>query len=243
MKISVHSTLDAWANAASQEITNQIAVKPDSSLGLSTGATMLPLYQTLVEKAFNGSIDFSRIQTFNVDEYASLPRTHPKSCYARMQAQFFGSLHIPETHIHFLNGVAENIEQECRAYEEIIQQAGGLDLLVLGIGENGHLGFNEPGTSFDSTTHVAEITPDTQITKADFFEGLEKVPHQGLTMGLKTIMEAHKIMLLARGEEKADIVSRALTGSVTDQVPASILQLHKDLTVILDRTCARHLSQ
>jgi glucosamine-6-phosphate deaminase len=243
MRLIVKPDLESWAYAAARLVADQLNTKPKSVLGLATGETTTHLHRALVTLAQQGEIDFSQATTFQVDEYVGVQRDNPASCYARMEAQLFKHVPLRADAIHFPDVLADTLEQACLDYENLIQQHGGIDLQILGIGINGHIGFNEPGTSFDSITHITGIAPQTVAAKAAMFGSAEAVPRQGMTMGIKTIMHAQQILLLAYGEGKAAIMAQALTGPITPAVPASVLQLHPNLGVVLDEAASKELSQ
>jgi glucosamine-6-phosphate deaminase len=242
MNIIIPPGLQEWADAAAREIAQQIRARPDSVLGFATGNTTVRLHEALVTLSRRGEIDFSAVIAFILDDYIGLARDHPLCCRARLEAQLFQHVPIARANIHGPDCHAASLEQECREYERKIKERGGVDLQVLGLGLNGHIGFNEPGTPFESVTHVAEIAPHTQAAKAGQFGPSGAAPHSGITMGIKTIMQARKIMLLACGDEKAEIVARALSGPVTPEVPASVLQRHPNVNVILDPAAAGQLN-
>lgn len=203
-------------------------------LGLATGSTPERMYELLIEQYEAGDITFEHAISFNLDEYVGLGPDHIGSYQYYMNEKFFNQINIAKENAHIPNGLASCLKTECETYEAQITAAGNLDFLVLGIGENGHIGFNEPGTAFDSRTHVVELTPSTREVNARFFEKLEDVPKEALTMGLGTIMDAKEIILLVQGERKAPILKEVIHGDITEEVPASILQEHPNVTVITD---------
>jgi glucosamine-6-phosphate deaminase len=223
------------------EIVNQIKNKPDTVLGLATGSTPIGMYQNLVQFYRDGKVSFSQVRTFNLDEYVGIPREHPCSYFDFMQENLFKDIDIPADHISLPDGNAPDLKQECADYEERIAGSGGIDLQVLGIGHNGHIGFNEPGTPFESVTQLVNLTQSTIQANARFFENQDQVPRQALSMGIKTIMQAGKILLFAKGADKADIIQKALQGPITPEVPASVLQLHPNLYVFVDHAAAAKL--
>jgi len=238
MKIITRSNQATWAQAAAEEIAQQIRNQSASAVGLATGTTTVSLHEALVSQARQTALDFSGVSMFALDEYCGIPRSHPASCYSRLDTQLFGQVNIPKAQIHCPDVAAGSLTDECKRYEQSIQQQGGIDLQIVGIGLNGHIGFNEPGTPFESLTHISQIASETRSVQADTFGSLEQVPQQGITQGIKTIMQARKVMLLAWGSHKRDIISRALNGPVTPEVPASVLQLHPNLLVVLDEAAA-----
>ncbi len=200
------------------------------------------MYLVLVQLHRNGFLDFSKATAFNLDEYLGIPPDHPPSFSAYMRRRLWDHVNLAKDKVHIPASLPEDPKAECLRYEELIRKSGGIDLAVLGIGENGHIAFNEPGTPWESQTHVATLSSETRRREAVAFGGFDRVPTRAITMGIKTIMRARRVLLLASGEEKADILARALSGSITTDVPASILQLHPDLTVVADRAAARGLA-
>lgn len=225
---------EACALAAAQ-LGDQIRSKPDSVLGLATGSTPVGAYDLLAQQHAAGLLDVSRLTTFNLDEYVGLPTEDPNSYFRFMRDQLFDRIGLPVSATHIPNGMAADPEEECARYEAALTAAGGVDLQLLGLGLNGHIGFNEPGTPLETPTHVITLTPSTREANARFFASLEEVPTHALTMGLRTIMQARSILLMACGPQKRDILQAALHGPVTPEVPASVLQLHPALTVIYSR--------
>jgi len=229
-------TMGYWA---ADMVAEQIGRKPDSVLGLATGSTPLPLYGELVRRSEAGEVDFTAVRTVNLDEYVGLPSDHPQSYRYFMREHLFDRIPIDPENTALPDGMAQDLSAECRAYDQLIEKWGGIDLQVLGIGHNGHIGFNEPGSVFTLKTHVVDISERTRIANARFFgDDPQKVPAQAITMGIGNIMAARRILLLVSGESKAEILERALCGDVTPQVPGSVLQLHPDVTVIADREAA-----
>ncbi|MEQ6376759.1 glucosamine-6-phosphate deaminase [Bacillaceae bacterium S4-13-56] len=219
--------------------------KQEISLGFATGNTTIRFHKALAKKIEENKLDVSKINTFILDEYIGLPKNHPNSCYYRMNEQLFKSIHLQPKQIHFFNNVQanEDLHISCDQYEKSIESCGGIDIQFLGIGLNGHIGFNEPGTPFESTTHVINIDENSRLSKAYMFESFELVPTKAITMGIKSIMMAKQIFLLAKGNSKADIIKQALCGPITTDIPASILQLHPFLTVIIDTLAAEKIDK
>ena len=213
-------------------IAAQVIQKPKCVLGLATGSSPVGIYQNLVKWNQEGKLDFSEVTSVNLDEYAGLKGDHPQSYRYFMQDNLFNHVNICPEKTHVPNGCAENYDAECEAYDQMIADMGGIDLQLLGIGLDGHIGFNEPGDHFDKATHVVDLHPSTIEANARFFNSADEVPKQAVTMGMMSIMQAKKILLIANGEAKKDILLRACNGPVTPEVPASILQLHPDVTVI-----------
>ncbi|GEL03943.1 glucosamine-6-phosphate deaminase [Rummeliibacillus stabekisii] len=197
------------------------------TFGLATGGTMLPLY----ERIRNSSIDFSNCESVNLDEYVGLPKEHPEGYLSFMTQQLFKEK--PFKNSHLPNGEATNPELEAKRYEELLQSLT-LDFQLLGVGENGHIGFNEPGTSFDSETHVVDLTPSTRTANARFFESIDEVPEKAITMGIKSIMRAKYILLIAVGEKKRDAIKSLIDGNMTEEVPVTVLNNHPNVIVLTD---------
>jgi len=238
MKIIIAKDYRSMSARAAWLVIKQIQKKQGSVLGLATGDTPLGLYQNLEAAYKLKKISFKKITTFNLDEYVALAKSNKNSYYQYMQRNLFKHINIDKKNIYLPNGQAKDFKKECKNYEKMIKKAGDIDLQILGIGIDGHIGFNEPGSSFKSGVHAVNLTSSTRQVNADHFKSLKDVPKKAITMGLSTIMQAKKILLLASGKDKADIVAQALKGKITKQVPASILQKHPNLTVILDKPAA-----
>ena len=219
---------------AANIISAQIILKPNSVLGLATGSTPIGTYSQLVEWYKKGDLDFSEVTSVNLDEYKGLPGTNEQSYYYFMHQHLFDRVNIDPERTNVPNGMESDAEKECGRYEELIRSLGGVDLQLLGLGHNGHIGFNEPGEAFEKETHCVNLTESTIEANKRFFTSADDVPKQAYTMGIKTIMQAKKILIVVNGENKADIVERAFFGPVTPEVPASILQLHNDVTLVGD---------
>lgn len=219
---------------AANIISAQIIMKPDCVLGLATGSTPVGTYRQLIEWYEKGDLDFSRVSTVNLDEYRGLAHTDPQSYYYFMQENLFDHVNIDKTATHVPDGTNPDAADACAKHEQIIKSLGGIDLQLLGLGNNGHIGFNEPGAAFEKETHLVDLAESTILANARFFTSIDEVPKQAYTMGIRTIMQAKKILVVVSGESKADIVSRAFFGPVTPEVPASILQMHPDVTVVCD---------
>jgi len=243
MKLGVCESLDALNKLAALEVAKQISLKPASVLGLPTGETPIGMYRELVNLFRMRDVDFSKVRTFNLDEYIGISGSHPCSYNSFMRTNLFDYVNILKENIHIPDGLAEFPDEECKRYEKLIKKSGGIDLLVLGIGHNGHIGFNEPRTSFDTETHVVNLALNTIEANARFFDSLEDVPRKAITMGIKTIMEAKRILLLASGQSKSQIIYDAFTKEVTPNLPASVLQRHKDVYVMLDESAASLLKK
>ena len=225
-------------------IAGAIKKKPALTLGLATGGTMVGLYKHLVRLHQDGSLDFSQVTTFNLDEYLGLPGAHPQSFNHFMQTNFFGHVNVPPRNIHIPDGsIRSHYDAYCASYEQAIRAAGGIDLQLLGIGRNGHIGFNEPTSSLASRTRLKVLSRETLDDNAKFFRPGEESPLCAITMGIGTILEARKILLLATGASKAAAVAKSIEGPITCAVSASALQLHPDVTFLLDEPAAAQLTQ
>lgn len=238
MRIAVFQDSKVQGEAGATLFAAQILRKADSVLGFATGSTPIPTYAALAALCEKGIADFSAVRTFNLDEYAGMDRTHEQSYFRFMREQLFSKVNIKEGNYYLPDGNAKDLDAECVRYEAAIEKAGGIDLQLLGIGHNGHIGFNEPCGEFPDTTHLVRLTPETIDANKRFFASAEDVPRQALSMGIGTIMRARGIVLIITGKEKAQITKQALTGPVTPSVPASILQYHKNVTVLLDSEAA-----
>ena len=235
MKIIVTENYEAMSHRTAQLLAAQILLKPDCVLGLATGSTPVGTYAQLIEQYQAGELDFSRVTTVNLDEYVGLAPDHEQSYRYFMQHNLFDHVNIRPESTHVPSGLAEDAGEECRAYGQMMAQLGGIDMQLLGLGHNGHIGFNEPSDVFPVHPHVVDLTENTIRANARFFGSEDEVPHQALTMGVGDIMRARRILVAVSGEDKAEAVYRSFAGPVTPQVPASVLQLHNDVTVIGDR--------
>jgi glucosamine-6-phosphate deaminase len=239
MNVRVYRTAGEAARAAASIVADQLDRRPASVLGLPTGKTSLAIYEELARLHADGVTDFSRAHTFNIDEFAGLSAKDRRSFCAFMEKHLFRRINLRSDHIHFLNGNAPNSAEECERFERDLARSGGLDLLLLGIGVNGHVGFNEPGRSLQIRSHLARLTIETRRANADLFGGrLTAVPREALTMGIGTLLDARAIVLVATGRAKSRAVQSMFTGRVTPARPASLLQLHKNVEVILDLAAA-----
>ena len=219
---------------AANIIAAQITLHPRSVLGLATGSTPLGIYQQLVQRHQAGDIDFAQIRSVNLDEYCGLAPDHPNSYHYYMWENLFRHVNVKPENVHIPDGLAEDVAAECARYERLIERLGGIDLQLLGLGENGHIGFNEPAESFTTVTHQVELDEQTIVSNSRLFASVDEVPRSAITMGIKAIMQARKVILVVNGVRKAAILKKALYGPVTPRVPASILQLHPDVTVVAD---------
>jgi glucosamine-6-phosphate deaminase len=243
MHLLVFPTEQAAAAAVARLVADRLRAKPDLVLGLPTGRTTIPLYKELAAMHRRGGTDFSRAVTFNLDEFLGVGPADGGSFRRFMQQHLFGHVNVAPERINFLNGLAANPEAECARYERAIQDAGGIDVLLLGIGTNGHIGFNEPARELRARTHRAALHPTTRRASASLFgNDVSRVPREALSMGMATILDAREIVLLAVGKSKARCVERVVHGPLTTRVPASFLQLHPRVEVVLDGLAASSLS-
>lgn len=234
MRIEIFDTYAQLSQRAADLVIDLVRRKPAAVLGLPTGATPEGLYAALRRSG----VSFGQVQTFNLDEYLGLPREHPESYHTFMRQHLFDHVDLLPDHTHIPDGMAADPEAECARYEEALRQAGGLDMLLLGLGLNGHIGFNEPGSPWGARTRKVQLAEKTRQANARFFDAPEQVPAEAITMGIGTMLEARQILLLATGETKAEVVRRALEGEPSEQVPATALQGHPNVTVLLDRAAA-----
>jgi len=242
VKITVFSSAVELARALAEDAAERLRRTPTLVLGLPTGRTPLGFYRQLVRVSRQGRADFSRATTFNLDEFLGVGPEEPGSCRQYMERHFFRYVNIDRRHIHFLNGAAPDPAAECQRYEAAIAAAGGIDVQILGIGANGHIGFNEPGDQLVARTHLVRLQFETRRANASLFGGdVKRVPRQALSMGMATILHAPSIVLMAMGPEKAGCVSAMIDGPLTTRTPASFLQLHPDVHVMLDQPAARRL--
>ncbi len=239
MIVHVFETKDQVAKAAAAIFAAQILKKPDSVLGLATGSTPIDTYAELVKLHKAGVLDFSNVKTFNLDEYVGLPVSHPESYISFMRRNLFDHINLKEYHLP--NGLAGDLKKECKDYEDSIRQAGGVDLQLLGIGNNGHIGFNEPNDQFVYETNQVKLTESTIKANRRFFDSEDQVPKEALSMGIGSIMQAKSILMICLGENKAEVVNKMVNGAVDPQVPASILRMHQDVVVLLDKAAASAL--
>lgn len=238
MNVLVYDNEEQIGIAAGNYMCGQVLAKPDSVLGLATGSTPLKPYGHMINLYKNGAVDFSKVKTFNLDEYCSLDINDPNSYHSFMYKNLFNHINIQKENINFLNGNAENLELECKEYEKRIKAAGGIDIQLLGIGSNGHIAFNEPASSFQRWSHVVALKDSTIKDNSRFFKSVEDVPTHAVTMGIGSIMQAKRILIIAIGKNKANAIKQLIDGNVTPQCPASVLQFHTDVTLMLDGDAA-----
>ena len=241
MRIIVAENYEAMSRQAANILSSVVMMKPDCVLGLATGSTPIGTYQELIKRYNDGDLDFSKVKTVNLDEYVGLEPTHDQSYRYFMQNQLFDHVNIDVANTNVPGGMAQDVEAECRRYDEIIASMGGIDIQVLGMGHNGHIGFNEPAEDFPKGTHQVDLAESTIEANARFFENRDMVPRKAVTMGIGSIMQARRILVVVSGEGKADIVEKAFRGPVTPQVPASILQLHPDVILVGDKAALSKL--
>ena len=244
MTIRVFQTAREAAHAAAAAVAAQLARKSTSVLGLPTGRTSLAVYDEMVRLHDSGEADFSRAHTFNLDEFVGLPSSDRHSYCAFMQKHLFARINLPAAHVHFLNGSTDDHATECERFEREMAELGGMDLLLLGIGANAHIGFNEPARTLRARSHRTRLALATRRANASLFGGrLDRVPREALTMGVGTVLDARSIVLIATGREKARAVRSMFEGRISTEKPASVLQLHPDVEVILDLPAAEKLPQ
>lgn len=235
MRIIEAKDYEDVSRKAADIIGAQIILKPDCVLGLATGSTPIGAYDCLAERCKNGELDFSRVSTVNLDEYKGLDKENDQSYYYFMHKHLFDRVNIDKARTHLPDGMEQDSDKECKRYEDLIAFMGGIDLQLLGLGHNGHIGFNEPAPAFCKETQCVNLTESTIEANKRFFASADEVPRQAYTMGIKTIMQARRILVVVSGEDKAGIVARALSGDVTPEIPASILQMHPDVIVVADK--------
>ena len=241
MNLIIVKDYQELSQAAADLVAREIIAKPDTVLCLPTGETPIGMYRELIQKYQRGEIDFSEAVAFSLDEYCGLSPEHPQSYYYYMQHTFFRHINIKAENIYLLNGITQDIVAECENYDKQILENGGIDLQILGIGNNGHLGFNEPAISLNSKTHLVNLSDDTIHANSRFFKNIEEVPTKALTVGMGAIMKATKIMLLASGEKKTAAINKTINGLISTRSPSTFLQLHPDVTIIIDKDAASKL--
>lgn len=226
---------------AANIVSAQVIMKPNCVLGLATGSTPVGVYRQLVDWYQKGDLDFTEVRSINLDEYKGLPKNSDQSYYYFMYNNFFKHINIKPENTYIPDGMAEDSPTECLRYNEVIHSLGGINLQILGLGHNGHIGFNEPGQAFEINTHCVTLTQSTIEANSRLFKNKIEVPRYAYTMGIKTIMQSKKILVIVSGKDKADIVKKAFLGSVTPSVPASILQMHNDVTLVGDEDALSEL--
>ncbi|MBU3218300.1 glucosamine-6-phosphate deaminase [Clostridium estertheticum] len=238
MRIIVVDNYEEMSKRAALMITSQVTLKPDSVIGLATGDTPLGMYEELVRLYNKKEVDFKEVRTFNLDEYYGLDPENPQSYYSFMNKNLFDKVDISKNNVNMPDGMVKDVNDFCLLYENKIKTLGGIDMQVLGIGGNGHIGFNEPNVNFEAQTHLVNLNEQTIEANSRFFKSIEDVPVKAISMGIKTIMNSKKIILLANGLNKAEAIAKAVNGKINPSIPASILQLHNDVTIIIDKEAA-----
>ena len=238
MIVIIEKDYEAMSKKAALLVASQVRLKEDSVLGLATGSTPIGMYNELIEMYEKDEIDFSEVKTFNLDEYCNLPPENPQSYHYYMNENFFNHVNIPEENINSLDGMTDNLKKESIEYDMKIKRAGGIDFQVLGIGPNGHIGFNEPAEKLNVKTHQVDLAQETIEANSRFFKSKEDVPKKAITMGIATILKSNRILLLANGKNKAKAIKETVSGNVTTKVPSSLLQTHPEVTIIVDEEAA-----
>ena len=234
----IFETVDEVSRYTAQRLLEIIQTAPKAVLGLATGSTMEPVYAQLLDDMQRSPTDVSQLTTFNLDEYIGLSAEHPQSYNFYMYQHLVNHLHLPAANVHLPDGLAHSIDQACQAYSAAIQAMGGLDLQLLGIGSNGHIGFNEPHTCFNSRTHVVELSEQTRIDNGRFFTNQNETPTHAITMGILDILEAKEIILVATGANKTNIMAQLFESAIDESLPASALKQHPNLTIVMDSEAA-----
>ncbi len=243
MKIIRAKDYDDLSRKAANIIAAQVILNPESVLGLATGSSPLGLYAQLIKGYEAGDLDFSRVRTVNLDEYRGLTPDNDQSYAYFMRENLFRHINIDPANTNVPDGTEPDADKECARYDAVVESMGGVDIQLLGIGLTGHIGFNEPAPEFKKGTNCVDLDPKTIQSNARFFQSIDDVPKQAYTMGIQTIMKAHKILLIANGEGKADILYRACCGAITPEVPASVLQLHPDVVVVADEAALKVIAE
>ena len=242
MLVIVKNDYEAMGREAARIVADRLQTKPNLVLGLATGSSPLGLYAELIRMHRDEGLDFSKVTTFNLDEYVSLPPEHDQSYHYFMREHLFKHINVDPRHVHIPLGTVKDVDAFCEWYEQRIVEVGGIDLQVLGIGANGHIAFNEPGSSLGSRTRIKTLTGTTRLDNSRFFENQDDVPRYAITMGVGTIMEAREILLLASGSSKAGAIKAAVEGPITASCPASMIQMHRKVFVVIDRSAAANLT-
>ncbi|MFR5265738.1 glucosamine-6-phosphate deaminase [Clostridium sp.] len=243
MKLIVAKNYEEMSKLAAEFMAEEVKKKPEIILGLATGGTPVGMYKELIRMCDNKEVDFSKATTVNLDEYIGLSGEHNQSYRYFMNSNLFNHINIDKAKTFVPNGQAPDIEAECKSYDARIRELGGIDLQLLGLGSNGHVAFNEPDTFLTVGSHETKLTQSTIEANARFFDSMDEVPKTAITMGLGGIMQAKKILVIANGEGKADVVEKLMNGKITTEVPASMLQMHRDVTIIVDEAAASKLNK
>ena len=241
MRLIVTKNYEEMSKVEAKEMAEDIKRNPEIVLGLATGGTPVGMYKELIRMYNEGELDFSKVTSINLDEYVGLAGDHDQSYRYFMNTNLFDHINIDKNNTFVPNGLAENVEEECMAYDSRIQDMGGIDLQLLGLGANGHIGFNEPGEALSVGTHLTDLKESTIEANARFFDSIDDVPRKAITMGLGGIMKAKKIMVIASGEGKAEVVKAMMSGKITTEIPATMLQMHRDVILIVDEDAAKLL--
>lgn len=241
MELIISQSIKTLNDYCAELLSKCIKEKNEAKIGLATGNTPIGIYQSLVSLFQSGEVDFTNVRTYNLDEYLGLPKSHPSSFYSFMRRHLIDHVNLKEEHINIPHGKIASPEQECIRYNHILAQAGKLDVQILGIGLNGHIGFNEPSASLSPHTHIVKLTEETRRVNSPAFSSLDEVPTHAITMGVASILRSKSILFMALGKEKSKIMKQALEGPVTTQCPASLLQLHPNCTVFIDEKAASEL--
>ncbi len=241
MRVYVAEDYTGMSRKAANILSAHVILNPSCVLGLATGSTPIGTYKQLIDWYNKGDLDFTDVRTVNLDEYVGLSPEHDQSYRYFMQTNLFDHINIKRENTNVPNGLAEDLDAECARYNQVIRDMGGIDIQVLGMGHNGHIGFNEPGHAFELETHAVDLTQTTIDANARFFASKDEVPRRAVTMGIKSIMQAKQILVVVSGADKADIVKAAFTGPVTPAVPASILQMHPNVVLVGDKAALSKL--
>jgi glucosamine-6-phosphate deaminase len=242
MDIITTDSYETLSKEAAHYIIEKVKKNPSTVLGMATGSTPTKMYDFLVQDFVENNTSYKNVTTFNLDEYVGLEKTDPNSYYAYMNNHLFRHINVKKENTHIPDGLAKDLEEECIRYEALLLNKGPVDIQILGLGENGHIGFNEPGTPFPSKTHVVELTDSTRKANARFFHSIDEVPAHAITMGIDSIMNAKEILLLVSGKNKAKAFEQLLHGSITENFPASILKKHPCVKIIADSTVIKQSS-
>ncbi|OCL27212.1 glucosamine-6-phosphate deaminase [Orenia metallireducens] len=238
MRVHIVGSYEELSTKAASIVSSQVILKPNSVLGLATGSTPEGMYKKLVELYKRDVIDFSEVISFNLDEYIGLDSNHQQSYTSYMFNNLFNHVNFKEEHINLPIEAEDKLEEFCLKYDQKIERTGGIDLQVLGIGTNGHIGFNEPDNKLKTGTHIVDLAEETIEANSRFFDSKKEVPKQAVSMGMSSIMGSKKILLLASGENKAEAIKNTISGKITTEVPSSLLQLHPDVTIVVDKAAA-----
>ena len=243
MRIIVEKNYQTMSKKAALMVASQITLKANSILGLATGATPLAMYNNLIKMYEQNELDFSEVQSFNLDEYCGLAEDHPNSYHYYMYDNFFNNINIKKENVHIPNGTAKDLNKECINYENSIKNARGINLQILGIGSNGHIGFNEPAENLNVATEVVDLKSETIEANSRYFDSKDEVPKKAISMGMATILKADRIVLLASGKNKAEAIKNTISGKISTKAPASLLQTHPEITILLDQEAASLISK